>query len=266
MQKAVEIKSRNLTLRGMINAPDQVRGKLPTIIIYHGFGGNKMGPHFMFVKFSRVLADLGFASVRFDFAGSGESDGEFIDMTLSGELEDAENILEYVKSLDFVDTERIGVVGFSMGGAVASMLAGLHNKDIKSLCLWSPAGNMAEIVINDFLGHGYGSLLSNGYYEYDGLLIGKKFVDDIKNADIYNVASNYRGNILLLHGNSDEVVSLSASEKYLETYGNKAKLTVIDGADHLFSRQSWKRELIEYSLEFFSQELLAYRPVYNYAN
>lgn len=170
MQKAIEIKSRNLTLRGMINTPDQATGKLPTIIILHGFGGNKMGPHFMFVKLSRTLAELGFASVRFDFAGSGESDGEFINMTLSGELEDAENILNYVKSLNFVDNERIGLVGFSMGGAVASMLAGIHGNDIRALCLWSPAGNMPEIVINDFIGQGYTEFLRNGYYEYDGLL------------------------------------------------------------------------------------------------
>lgn len=256
MQKAVEIISRNQTIRGMINAPDHTDGKLPAIIILHGFGGNKMGPHFMFVKFSRVLADIGFASIRFDFAGSGESDGEFVDMTLSGELEDAENILKYVKSLDFVDNDRIGVVGFSMGGAVASMLAGIHGKDIQALCLWSPAGNIAEIVINDFIGQGFTDFISNGNYEYDGLLIGEKFVDDIKKTDVYNIASEYEGNILLLHGSDDEVVSLNASLKYLDTYGDKAKLTIIDGADHLFGKQSWKQELIEHTVEFFKQELL----------
>lgn len=256
MQNAIEIKSRNLTLRGMINTPDQATGKLPTIIILHGFGGNKMGPHFMFVKFSKALAELGFASVRFDFAGSGESDGEFINMTLSGELEDAENILNYVKSLDFVDNQRIGLVGFSMGGAVASMLAGINDNDIRALCLWSPAGNMPEIVINDFIGEGYTEFLKNGYHEYDGLLIGDKFVEDLKKIDIYNTASEYSKNVLLLHGTGDEVVALKASEKYLETYGDKAKLTVIDGADHLFSRQSWKQELIGHTIDYFNQELL----------
>jgi alpha/beta superfamily hydrolase len=96
----------------------------------------------MFVKFSRALADLGFASIRFDFVGSGESDGEFVNMTLSGELEDAVNILSHVKTLNFVDQDRIGFVGFSASGEVASILAGLNSEAIKALCLWACSAGM----------------------------------------------------------------------------------------------------------------------------
>ncbi len=255
MQEAIEIKSRNLTLRGMIHTPDHITGKIPTIIILHGFGGNKMGPHFMFVKLSRILSDNEFASVRFDFAGSGESDGEFIDMTLSGELEDAKNILDYVKTLNFVDTTKIGVIGFSMGGAVASVLAGIRRDDIKSLCLWAPAGNMAEIVLNDFIAEGYPEFLDRGYHEFEGQMIGKSFVEDIGKIDIYGIASEYNGNVLLLHGDADEVVPLNASHKYLAHYGQKAGLNIIRGADHLFSGQSLKQHIIRYSTEFFNREL-----------
>jgi len=104
MQKAVEIiDQRGLTLRGMLHVPDGAVGKVPVVAIYHGFTGNKMEPHFIFVKLSRALEKKGIASVRFDFAGSGESDGDFIDMTISGEISDAKCILDYAYGLDFAD-------------------------------------------------------------------------------------------------------------------------------------------------------------------
>ena len=147
MQKSIEIQSGGLTLRGILHIPDGRTHKIPIVCIFHGFAGNKMEPHFIFVKLSRLLEAKGIGSVRFDFAGSGESDGDFIDMTISKELKDANNILDYVKSLDFVDTTKIGLLGLSMGGAVASMLAGDRKDDVKSLCLWAPAGTLKELML-----------------------------------------------------------------------------------------------------------------------
>jgi alpha/beta superfamily hydrolase len=254
MQTAVEIKSRDQILRGTLHTPVKLNAKVPVVIIYHGFGGNKTGPHFLFTRFSRILEEQGIASVRVDFAGSGESDGDFVNMTLSGELEDAVNILEFVKSLEFIDPQKILVVGFSMGGAVASLLAGIHGSDIRALCLWAPAGNMAEIVRNDFIGSEYEVFMQKGYYEFEGLLIGKNFVEDIDRIDIYSTASAYPGKVLLLHGDEDEVVSLNASKEYLKYYDNKAELIVIAGADHLFNRQDWIQAVLRHTEEFFFNE------------
>ena len=116
MQKVVEIDSENLRLRGMLHIPENIKNKVPIVIIFHGFCGDKMGPHFIFVKLSRLLERAGIACIRFDFAGSGESEGDFIDMTMDSELKDANNILNYARTLDFVDNDRIGIVGLSMGG------------------------------------------------------------------------------------------------------------------------------------------------------
>ena len=135
MQKAVEIESRNLTLRGMLHIPDNAPGKVPVVCIFHGFTGTKVEPHFIFVKLSRRLEKTGIASLRFDFGGSGESDGDFEDMTILTELDDAKAILDYAKSLPFADAERIGVVGLSMGGTVASLLAGDRKEEVAALCL-----------------------------------------------------------------------------------------------------------------------------------
>ena len=120
MERYVECESRGLTLRGMLHVPDQRPGKVPFVILFHGFCDDRNEINFVHTELSRRLCERGIASVRFDFAGSGDSDGRFEDMTVSSEVEDGLAILDYVKSLDFVDQSRIAIHGLSMGGCVAS--------------------------------------------------------------------------------------------------------------------------------------------------
>lgn len=255
MQQAVEIISKGNTLRGMINKPSNIIEKVPTVVILHGFAGNKLGPHFIFVKLSRLLESIGIASVRFDFAGSGESDGEFSDMTISGELIDAENIFQYVKTLDFVDTKKIAIVGFSMGGAIASMLAAQYKQEIHSLCLWSPAGNMGEIVLKDWIGSKYSDLKKDGSFDYEGDVMGKAFIKDVSKLDIYGRAKGFYKNTLIIHGDADEVVPYQASLKYIELYGHNANLSLVTGANHIFDKMEWQEEILEKTIAFLKEEL-----------
>src|SRR5690606_22833722 len=101
----------------------------------------------IFLKLSRRLSAEGLAVVRFDFSGSGESDGDFEEMTFGGEVLEAQEILKFIRFLPTTDPERVGLVGFSMGGAVASILAGTNPTAVKALVLWSAAGvdTIAEI-------------------------------------------------------------------------------------------------------------------------
>lgn len=254
MQKAVELQSNGLTLRGMLHIPDGATQKVPMVCIFHGFTGNKMESHFIFVRLSRMLEAKGIASVRFDFAGSGESDGDFINMTISKELLDAKNILDYAKSLDFVDKSNIGVVGLSMGGAVSSMLAGDRKEDVKALCLWAPAGTMGELVMYGRSEENIKAMRSAGFSDIGGLLLGIDFLDDVLSLDIYKKAAEYDKNVLLLHGDKDPTVPISTSEKYLEFYETKGILHVIEGADHTFNRKTWEDEVFDYTLGFLQGE------------
>ncbi|AUS96698.1 alpha/beta hydrolase [Clostridium thermosuccinogenes] len=254
MQKAVELQSRGLTLRGMLHVPENHEGKVPVVLIFHGFTGNKMEPHFIFVKLSRLLESKGIASVRFDFGGSGESDGDFVDMTLSGELQDAINILDYAKTLDFVDTSRIGVVGLSMGGAVGGMLAGERKEDIRALCLWAPAGNMKEAILSRYSDENLSALNKSGYIDLGGLLLGKGFVEDIMKVDIIGKTAQYDKNVLILHGDNDTAVPVETSDRYLEVFEKRCLLHIIEGADHTFNRKNWEDEVLEHTAAFLQEE------------
>lgn len=256
MQKAVEMTSQGLTLRGMLHMPDEREGNVPAVILFHGFTGNKMEPHFIFVKLSRMLEKKGIACIRFDFGNSGESDGDFINMTLSGEIRDANNILDYVKELDGIDAGRIGAVGLSMGGAVASALAGERNDEIKCLCLWAPAGNIGELIMSSLSEDNIRLLRKDGFLDHKGLLMGVNFVDGVANLNVFEMAKQYQKNVLILHGDYDNAVPLSTSETYLKYYGTRAELKVIKGAGHTFDSFKWEGEVLDRTVDFLCKELL----------
>lgn len=255
MQKSIEMASNGLTLRGMLHMPGNVSGKAPVVLIFHGFTGNKMEPHFIFVKLSRMLEKAGIASIRFDFGNSGESDGDFINMTLSGEISDACNILDFARKIDGIDPDRIGLVGLSMGGAVASALAGKRSNQVKTVCLWAPAGNMGELIMQGQTEQTIGYVRKAGFYDERGFRVGSGFVDDVLKLDIFSIAKNYDKNVLIIHGDQDTAVPLATSRRYLEGYGGRAELKIIKDADHTFNSYQWEKEALESTIKYLESNL-----------
>jgi alpha/beta superfamily hydrolase len=115
----------------------------PAVVLFHGFTGHRMEAHGIFVKCSRALAKAGIASLRFDFYGSGESDGEFREMTLRGEIADGRAAVDFLRGQAGIDPERVGLLGLSLGGAVAATLA--PSVHAKVLVLWSAVAHTARL-------------------------------------------------------------------------------------------------------------------------
>ena len=115
----------------------------PGVVLFHGFTGNRMESHWMFVKCSRALAQAGVASLRFDFYGSGESDGEFREMSLRGEIADGRAAVAFLRGQTGIDPERVGLLGLSLGGAVAAALA--PSVQAKAVVLWSAVAHTARL-------------------------------------------------------------------------------------------------------------------------
>ncbi len=114
--------------------PAKSSEKVPAVLFCHGFAGNKIGKHRIYISLAQRLAQLGIASLRFDFRGSGESEGEFSEMTLESEVSDALQALKFLRQQNQIDRDRIGLLGNSFGGAVA-VLAAQQDCDVKSLAL-----------------------------------------------------------------------------------------------------------------------------------
>ncbi|MBQ4431989.1 MAG: alpha/beta hydrolase, partial [Synergistaceae bacterium] len=107
-------------LSAVIQKPELKDGqKCPLVMILHGFTGSKNDK--LLTTFADALVTEGIASIRFDFNGHGESDGDFVNMTVLNEIEDAKQVYEYVRDLRYVSD--VSISGHSQGGVVSSMLA-----------------------------------------------------------------------------------------------------------------------------------------------
>lgn len=109
---------------------------VPAVLICPGFAGNKCGRYRLFVRLSQQLAQAGIASLRFDYRGAGDSEGDFSEITLSGNVSDALLGLKWLSTNSHVDPYKIGLFGRSLGGVISVLAANQFNK-IKSLVLWA---------------------------------------------------------------------------------------------------------------------------------
>ncbi len=248
MQEYAEIESSGLKLRGMIHIPDQDKNNYPFVVMYHGFTGNRLEAQGNFIRLSRELENIGIGSARFDFGGSGESDGNFEDMTLTCEINDAVNIYKFILDKNYSDKNNIFVLGMSMGGLIAGLIAE-RLRNLKSMVLWAPAGNMIDISRQQ------GINTRSGKYEINGMLLKKEFVSDLEKYDPYCNASGFKGNVLIIHGTQDIDVPVSVSIKYKNSFAGRCKLIKIPGADHIFSRMIWKERLLKLTEEFLRSEI-----------
>lgn len=132
----VSFENESAKLFGIIHRPLHA-GKRPSVLFCHGFEGNKCGLNRTYVNLAQELSKRGFVSLRFDYRGSGDSEGEFKDVTLEGEVSDTLKAIELLAKDDQVDPNRICLLGRSLGSVVAVQAAARH-RAIKSIALWAP--------------------------------------------------------------------------------------------------------------------------------
>ena len=230
-------------LKGIIQKPRLQAGEqCPMVIFCHGFGGSKDGP--LFELMADTLQAHGIASIRFDFNGHGESEGDFKDMTVPNEIEDAKKVAEYVRNLRYVSS--MAIVGHSQGGVVASMTAGQLSQEqgepaFKAVALMAPAAVLRDDAIRgNTMGKSYDPFDPGEYVElWGGKKLGGQYICTAFSLPIYETAAHYQGPALIIHGNADRVVPYTYGERYHEIWP-KSELVIQEYYDHGFSQDIYR--------------------------
>lgn len=253
MEIPVTFKSQRLQIVGMLHMPDRRKGKVPAVVLFHGFTGTKIEPHRIFVKQARALAKAGIAALRFDFRGSGDSEGEFSNMTLSGELKDARAALDFIRSRPGIDKSKIGVLGLSFGGSVASLLLA-EDPGICAAALWAPVGHPDQLARHRYTAKAARQMKQMGCVDYGGNAVGKCFFDDIGKHRPIEAIVRTNAPVLVVHGSDDQTVPVRISREY-EIAMKKAHRAVVryvvPGADHTFNSLSWEVQVLALTLDWF---------------
>jgi dipeptidyl aminopeptidase/acylaminoacyl peptidase len=224
----------------------------------HGFSGGKCEARFIFVALSRRLAAEGIASLRFDFRGSGESEGEFEEMTPLEELSDARAALRHLSAIRRIDRRRMAVVGFSLGGMIAAMTAA-REPSLKAAVLWSPVAHPSEIMTRNRPASDIETVNREGRIDMGGLFVGRAFVETMSELDPLVEIAKSRVPLLLVHGTEDDGVPFSHSADYLaaaEAAGVPAEIVPVDGADHVFSAVALREKVLDATTGFLKRHLL----------
>lgn len=190
--------------------------KYPTLVYVYG------GPHAQLVTdswlggaglFLNYMAEQGFVVFTIDNRGSANRGRDFEQAVFRnlGELEMSDQMVgvEYLKSLPFVDADRLGVDGWSYGGFMTT-----------SLMVREPGVFKVGVA--------GGPVIDWQYYE---VMYGERYMDTpetnpdgYKNANLLNYVDNLEGKLLLIHGTSDPTVVWQHSLLFVQEAISKGKL------------------------------------------
>jgi fermentation-respiration switch protein FrsA (DUF1100 family) len=175
------------------------------VLFAHGNGGNLSDR----ADIGYLLSQrLGASVLMFDYRGYGRSEGE---PTIPGVLDDARAARRWLAERAGVSESQIVLMGESLGGGVMIQLAA-HD------------GARALILENTF-----SSLADVGAVHYPWLPV--RFVLGDK-LDSTAVIAKYRGPLLQIHGDADQIIPMTLGRKLFEAANEPKRWVTISGADH----------------------------------
>lgn len=244
---------------GILHRPLHVKN-YPAVLICHGLAGHKTGRYRLYVHLAKTLAEAGIASLRIDFRGSGDSEGDFSEMTLEGEVSDALKGLDLLQKDPYLDQSSIGLFGRSVGGTVALMAARRHG-GIKSLGTWAPLYDAKQwedkwkILHTAELTSEHRHCMMNVNGQVPGYAFLKQLFSMRMDEELQDLED---APLLHIQGELDEVINIEHAEKYLkqrQKAKGQNKFIRLPGCDHDFSNPKERQIALQETCQWFVDTL-----------
>ena len=221
-----------------------------TIVMAHGYKGNRLQTDVPGVEVAKGLVETGFNVLMFDFRNCGESGG---DVTSVGQFEkyDLLGAIDYIKLRG--DTGQIGIIGYSMG-ASTTVLAAVEAPEVNAVVLDSPFADLTQ-YLDDNLAV-WSGLPRFPFNKSILMLLPPVLGLNPAEASPVGVIKDVQAEMLFIHGEADSKIPIENSKLLVETAGlAKDSLWVVPGADHVKSYETAPQEYMDKVVTFFEDNL-----------
>ncbi|MEH6453914.1 MAG: alpha/beta fold hydrolase [Psychromonas sp.] len=231
MKERIEFTSNNTRLAGLLEHPSN---NIKAYVLFaHCFTCSKdiaAASHI-----ASALVKNGFAVLRFDFTGLGNSDGDFSNSNFSSNLEDLRAAAAFLRE-NYAAPSLL--IGHSLGGAAVLSVANDIPEVKAVVTIAAPA--TAEHVIHNFqenvdqINHeGYADVLLGARK----FTIKKQFIDDLTEHSKAGFMLQNKA-LLVMHSPMDTLVSISEAEKIYSSAKHPKSFISLDKADHLLTAKA----------------------------
>lgn len=184
---------------------------------------------------SRALAERGYAVLRFDFTGLGESEGDFAGTNFSSNLGDLAAAAEFLRMR--YRAPRL-LIGHSLGGAAALVAARRIPECVAVATIAAPSDteHLHHLLIRKapaVLAEGVAQVRIGGRT----FTVTRQLLEDLAQRHVEESLAALGRALLIMHSPADTVVGIDHAERLFAGASHPKSFVSLDGADHLLSSE-----------------------------
>jgi dipeptidyl aminopeptidase/acylaminoacyl peptidase len=219
------------------------------VVLCHGMESSKESEKI--TALSRRLAEREILALRFDFAGSGESEGKFEEMTYSGEVEDLRAAYSFLLRYE---PKKVGIFGSSMGGTVAVLFAG-QEKTVAALATLAAPLHPEKFRDKLLTPEEARQWRARGYIVYHDRRLNISLLDDAEQLDVPKAARGISCPALVIHGDRDDTVPVEEGRELFAALAGPKRLCIIEGSDHRLTDPAHLQKALAESIDWLTARL-----------
>ncbi|MFY8001437.1 MAG: alpha/beta hydrolase family protein [Candidatus Kapaibacteriota bacterium] len=220
--------SEGLKIKAYLGLPPAESAQIPALVFNAG-GTGETGALSDVTAAATVglYASWGYVVIASQYRGRGGSEGT--EEWGAGDIDDAMNALALLQTLEYVDAERIGIIGGSRGGMMALQML-MRTTIFKAAITFGAPTDFTDLAEDSYI-----------------LVTAKRFLPDVaihpeelrKRSAVFSADKLCKTTpLLVLHGSGDRRVAPGHAYKLgmaLQTSQHPYKLTIYDNADHVLA-------------------------------